>query len=72
MPLLAGIYFLNQPFQPIRLALAEVPKLNYKCSPHGHFRIWVFTSRLVEISWSSRGFYVAEREQLPWCRRARI
>ena len=59
LPLFAGAYFLNQPFHPISLALADVPKLNYKCSPHDDFRICIFTSGLVEISWRLCRFCVA-------------
>lgn len=57
--LLAGVYFLHQPVQPIGIAPAHVPKLNYKCAPHDYFRICILASQFVEISWRLCRFCMA-------------
>jgi hypothetical protein len=38
----SAIYFLNQTFHLVSPIAAGLSKLNYECSPHDDFRIWLF------------------------------
>ena len=48
--LFSGVYFLNRTFDLTGHALAGFPKLNYECSPHHEFRIWLLAIPLVDVS----------------------
>lgn len=54
-----AIYFFDGAFDFPRYARSDVSKLNYKSSPHDQSRIREFRNKFVDISWRSRGFFVA-------------